>query len=254
MKILVADIDGETADLTRFALRDHGCTVIAARHGAQALRCWEAEQPDVVLINVQLPLTNGFEVCRAIRERSRTPIIMISDRQADEDAVRAFEAGADDHMAKPFSHRLLAMRIRTLVNRSHGGVADKPIEQLHLGPGVTLDLESRELKRGDRVVRLTPLEFRILYLLALRPGRVVGTSQLLDYAWTYEAADPSMVKIHISRIRGKLKELGCDPSALKSIRWVGYSLALGPAAAGVSDESRVTQIRPVESVPLAASG
>jgi DNA-binding response OmpR family regulator len=179
---------------------------------------------------------------------------MVGDRATDEDAVRGFEAGADDFIVKPFSHRQLAMRIRAVLNRSRGAIAQKVVPQLQLGPGITLDLESRELRRAERVVRLTPLEFRILSLLALSPGRVVSTSRLVDYAWTYEAADPSMVKIHISRIRGKLKELGCDPSALKSIRWVGYCLAIEPAAVSPLDDRRLAQLSPAENLSLVVAG
>jgi DNA-binding response OmpR family regulator len=254
MKIVVADGDTETIDLTQYALREYGYTVIAAHDGLHALRRWEAEQPDLVIVNVRLPGSDGFEVCRTIRQRSNTPVILVSDRAADEDAVRGFEAGADDYIAKPFSHRQLAMRIRAVLNRSRGAIAEKVLPQLQLGPGISLDLESRELRRGEQVVRLTPLEFRIVFLLALSPGRVVSTSRLVDYAWTYEAADPSMVKIHISRIRGKLKELGCDPSALKSIRWVGYCLAIEPAAVGAMDDQRLAQLSPAESVPLLVAG
>jgi DNA-binding response OmpR family regulator len=254
MKIVVADADTETTDLTRYALRDYGYTVVAARDGLQALRRWEADQPDVVVVNARLPGANGFDVCRTIRRRSMTPVIMVGERATDDDAVRAFEAGADDYIARPFSHRQLAMRIRAVLNRSRGTFTEKVIPQLQLGPGITLDLESRELRRGEHVARLTPLEFRILFLLALSPGRIVSTSRLVDYAWTYEAADPSMVKIHISRIRGKLKELGCDPSALKSIRWVGYCLAIQPATVSTLDDRRLAQLSPGESHPLAVAG
>ena len=253
MNIVVADADTQTIELARHALREYGYTVTAARDGLQAIRRWEADQPDAVIVNVRLPITDGFEVCRTIRRRSKTPVIMVGDRPTDEDAVRAFEAGADDFIGRPFSHRQLAMRLRAVLNRSRATV-QKVVPQLQLGPGITLDLESRELKHGEQVVRLTPLEFRILFLLALSPGRVVSTSRLVDYAWTYEAADPSMVKIHISRIRGKLKELGCDPAALKSIRWVGYCLALEPAPVGVSEDRRLTQLSPAESLSLAAAG
>ena len=224
MKILLADDDPETLELARDALGEYGYRVIGARDGLQALRRWEMEQPDLVVVDANLPGTNGFDVCRAIRQKSSTPVIVLGERNAEEDVVRGFQVGADDYVAKPFSHMQLAMRVRAVLTRSRGSAEAKPVPQILVG-NLTLDLESHEIRNGEQAVRLTPIEFRLLYLLALNAGRVVNTTQLIDYAWTYETADPSMLKIHITRIRGKLRELGVDPAKLKSIRWVGYSLA-----------------------------
>jgi DNA-binding response OmpR family regulator len=233
MKILLADDDPETLELARDALGEYGYRVIGARDGAQALRRWEMEQPDLVVVDANLPGANGFDVCRAIRQKSRTPVIVLGKQNAERDVVRGFQAGADDFVAKPFSHVQLAMRVRAVLTRSRGSAEDKPVPQILVGK-LTLDLESHEIRNGQRTVRLTPIEFRLLYLLALNAGRVVNTTQLIDYAWTYEKADPSMLKIHITRIRGKLRELGADPAGLKSIRWVGYSLANPTAADAVA--------------------
>src|SRR5690242_2843302 len=111
MNIVMADADTQTIELARHALREYGYTVTAARDGLQAIRRWEADQPDAVIVNLRLPLSDGFEVCRTIRRRSKTPVIMVGDLPTDDDAVRAFEAGADDFIGRPFSHRQLAMRL-----------------------------------------------------------------------------------------------------------------------------------------------
>jgi DNA-binding response OmpR family regulator len=225
LNILLADDDRETVDLTSYSLGQYGYTVVPARNNVQALRRWRAEPPDLVLLDVDLPERGGLEVCREIRQVSRTPIIMLGDRSTEDEVVRSFLVGADDYLAKPFSHRELAMRIRAVVSR-HGRGDEAPIQpQLVLGD-LHLDLESHEVgvADGSKVVRLTPTEFRILQMLALNAGRVVSTSRLVNYAWTYESADPSMLKIHVSRLRRKLAMLGLGPSSIKAIRWVGYSL------------------------------
>jgi DNA-binding response OmpR family regulator len=224
MKILLADDDPETLELARDALGEYGYRVIGARDGLQALRRWEMEQPDVVVVDANLPGANGFDVCRAIRQKSSTPVIVLGKQNAEEDIMRGVQVGADDYVAKPFSRMQLARRVRAVLTRSRGSAEDKPVPQIVVG-NLTLDLESHEIRNGERAVRLTPIEFRLLYLLALNAGRVVNTTRLVDYAWAYEKADPSMLKIHITRIRGKLRELDVDPAGLKSIRWVGYSLA-----------------------------
>ena len=236
MKILLADDDPDTLELARAALGEYGYRVIGARDGPQALRRWELERPDLVLVDARLPGTNGFDVCRAIRRTSRTPVIVLGRRDAEDDAVRGFQVGADDYVGKPISQVQLALRVRAVLARSRGAAEDQPVPQILVG-SLRLDLESREIRSGERGVRLTPIEFRLLYLLAVNAGRVVNTSRLVDYAWAYEDADPSMLKIHITRIRGKLKELGADPASLKSIRWVGYSLAV-PAPGRDSAPSR----------------
>ena len=237
MKILLADDDPDTLELARAALGEYGYRVIGARDGSQALRRWELERPDLVLVDAQLPGTNGFDVCRAIRRKSSTPVIVLGRRDDEEAAVRGFQVGADDYVGKPVSHVQLAMRVRAVLARSRGSAEDKPVPQILIG-NLMLDLESHEIRHGDRGVRLTPIEFRLLYLLAVNAGRVVNTTRLVDYAWAYEDADPSMLKIHITRIRGKLKELGADPASLKSIRWVGYSLAVQAPRRDSADPDR----------------
>lgn len=237
MKILLADDDPETLDLARDALGEYGYRVIGARDGRQALRRWEVERPDLVIVDANLPGANGFDVCRAIRQKSSTPVIVLGEQNAEEDAVRGFQVGADDYVARPFSHTHLAMRVRAVLTRTRGSAEARPVPQILIG-GLTLDLESHEIRYGERAVRLTPIEFRLLYLLALNAGRVVNTSQLIDYAWRYETADASMLKIHITRIRRKLRELGMDPAGLKSIRWVGYSLASQSAGAAMTMAAR----------------
>src|SRR5881227_2414108 len=117
MKILVVEDDKDALDLTVYSLRKHGYQVIAGQDGQQALEQWESENPDLVVLDVGLPKVNGFDVCRRIREKSLTPVIMLTGKSEEEQIVQGFTLGADDYVTKPFSHRQLAMRIRAVLNR-----------------------------------------------------------------------------------------------------------------------------------------
>ncbi len=224
MKILLADDDTEILDLTTYALRKHGYNVITVTDGTQALRRWEAEEPDLVLLDVGLPRLSGFEVCRKIRQSSATPVIMLTARGDEENVVQGFLVGVDDYVTKPFSHRQLAMRIRAVLQRRYGPSTPEPSVELTAG-GLRLDLESHEVARGDLSVRLTPLEFRILHILAANEGRVVSSTRLIEYAWGYDGGDASMLKTHICHIRQKLRLQKGEPGYIVSIPRLGYSLA-----------------------------
>jgi DNA-binding response OmpR family regulator len=224
MKILLADKDAEVLDVTTYALRRYGFEVTAVRDGWQALQYWKEMSPDLVLADVDLPGLNGFELCREIRQHSATPVIILSARNTDEDVVQGFQFGADDYVVKPLSHRQLAMRIRAILNRAAGG-AGGIVQggELHAGR-LRLDLESHEVFHGSHVVRLTPIEFRIFYLLMLNAGRLVSNARLIEYAWGYNGADAATLKMHISRIRQKLDLHGTGSELIASVRWVGYVL------------------------------
>ncbi len=230
MKILLADDDTEILDITTYALRKHGYNVITVTDGAQALRRWQSEEPDLVLLDVGLPRMSGFEVCRKIRQNSSTPVIMLTARGDEEHVVQGFLVGADDYVTKPFSHRQLAMRIRAVLQRRYGPSAPEPSTELTAG-GMHLDLESHEVTRGDLHVRLTPLEFRILHILAANEGRVVSSNRLIEYAWGYDGGDASMLKTHICHIRQKLKLEKSDPGYIVSVPRLGYSLSRKSAEA-----------------------
>jgi DNA-binding response OmpR family regulator len=224
MKILLADKDTDTLDVTTYALRRYGFEVVAVRDGQMALRYWRENAPDLVLADLDLPGLNGFELCREIRQHSATPVIILSARNTDEDVVQGFQFGADDYVMKPLKHQQLAMRIRAILNRANGHAAGL-VERGELRSGkLRLDLESHELSYGSHVARLTPIEFRILYLLMLHPGHVVSNGRLIEYAWGYNGIDAGTLKMHISRIRQKLERAGPGSDWITSVRWVGYVL------------------------------
>jgi DNA-binding response OmpR family regulator len=213
-------------------LRRYGFEVTAVRDGVQALRCWKENPPDLVLAEVDLPGLTGFELCREIRQHSATPVIILSARNTDEEVVQGFQFGADDYITKPLSHRQLAMRIRAILNRTAGGAA-AVVQGGELRAGkLQLDLESHEVTQGAQVVRLTPTEFRVLYMLMLNAGRVVSSPRLIEYAWGYNGADAAALKMHVSRIRQKLALHGAPSACIASVRWVGYLLKDGDLGRG----------------------
>jgi DNA-binding response OmpR family regulator len=221
MKVLVVDDDLELLDLTAYALRREGFNIIAASDGAQALRRWASDHPDVVVLDATMPKMNGFEACKQIRAKGDTPIIIVTALGHEEDVVRGFQSGADDYVTKPFSHRQLAMRIRAVSRRGgQRGSVDTPTG-LRLGD-LILDRESHETRhRGDEI-RLTPTEFRLLYVLVANVNRVVPASRLVDYAWGYDEGDESLLKTHISHIRRKLRLPGSGLGNITVSPRVGY--------------------------------
>ena len=221
MKVLLVEDDADVLDVTTYALRREGYTVLAAIDGQQALQRWEAEQPDIVLLDANLPKLNGFEVCRRIRQESQTPVIMLTAQ--DEDVVRGLTLGADDYVTKPFSAKQLTARMKAVLRRTQADSYRRATSEVRAGD-LHLDLQSHEATKGGKQVQLTPLEFRILYLLGINEGRVIPYSRLVEYAWGYEGGDASLLKTHISHLRRKLGLPGDGPGSVKAVPGVGYTL------------------------------
>jgi DNA-binding response OmpR family regulator len=222
-KILLAEDDRDTLDVTTYALRRQGYNVVAVCDGAQALQAWQSHRPDIVLLDVGLPNVGGFELSRRIRAESDTPVIMVTNRTDEDSVLRGFLAGADDYVTKPFSHRELGMRIKAVLARCENPLPEPP-PQIRTRD-LVLDSESHEVTPiGGAPVQLTPLEFRLLQILALNEGRVVTLNRLVEYAWGYDGGDPSMLKTHLSHVRTKLERGAGHSIDLRSLPSVGYSL------------------------------
>jgi DNA-binding response OmpR family regulator len=223
VKILVVDDDLDLIDLTGYALRRDGFTVVQAVDGEQALQRWERERPDLVLLDANMPKMNGFEVCRQIRTTSTTPVIMLTARDDEEDVLQGLELGADAYVTKPFSARQLIARIRAVIRRCQGDPYRQPVSELTAGD-VVLDLQSHEARKNGKVVQLTPLEFRLLYMLAMNEGRVIPYDRMVGYAWGSDGGDSSLLKTHMAHIRSKLGITVSGPGSIRAIPGVGYSL------------------------------
>ena len=224
MKVLIADDDADLLDLMAYALRREGYTVLAAINGQQALQRYEAETPDILLLDVTMPKLNGFEVCRRIRREAATPIIMLTARDDEEDVLRGLQLGADDYVVKPFSAKQLIARMKTVLRRCRTDGYREPVSELRVGD-LVLDLQSYQVTKDGKLVQLTPLEFRILYMLAMNEGRVIPYSRLVEYAWGYDSGDANLLKTHICHIRKKLGLTTDQPGGVRAVAGVGYKLA-----------------------------
>lgn len=219
MKILLAEDDVDLSDVTAFALRRQGFSVLLAYSGAQALQHHKDERPDVVLLDLALPEPNGIDVLRKIREYADTPVIVVTGRGDEAAMVEAFSAGADDYVVKPYSFRQLVLRVNAVARRIASHVASN---ELVLG-GLRINPDTWSVTYGDALLTLTRIEFRILYCLASHFARVTPTDRLLRYVWSDEGGDSNVLKTHLSHIRQKLAAHGIELS-ITAVPNVGYIL------------------------------
>jgi len=223
VKVLVIDNDVDLLDVISYALRREGFNVQIAADGQQAIQRLKSSKPDIILLDIRLPKTNGLEVLKRIRERDDIPVIVLTALNDEETILQAFNLGADDFITKPFSFRQLTARIRAVMRRAGAGQSADPGRTLRVGEA-TLDLDSHELSVGGRTLRLTPTEFKLLHILAVNEDRVIGVSRLVEYVWGYNEDDSGLLRTHISHIRAKLQQLGVKGVEIMGIPGVGYRL------------------------------
>ena len=223
-KILLVEDDADILDLTAYVLRRERYIVIEARDGAQALRRWKTDRPDIIVLDLGLPSLDGFEVLRQIREEEEeTPILVLTGRRDAKDLLRCFNLGTDDFLPKPFEFRELSVRIRAILRRAGKRHREEAEPRVQV-EGLNLDPETYEVSWRGQSVRLTPTEFRILYLLATNAAHVVPASRLYTYVWGSEGGDANALRSHISHIRRKLEIDGSGPGKITSVPAVGYVL------------------------------
>jgi DNA-binding response OmpR family regulator len=233
VRILLAEDDLDVLDVTTYALRKYGHEVVAVTDGAVALQRWETERADLVLLDVNLPGLDGLRLCREIRQRSTTPIIMVTAMSDEEYVVRGFEYGADDYVVKPFSYKELAMRINAVAWRHGVGRSTSSESGMASAAGISVDLSNFEVCVENEPVRMTRLETRILYFLVTNAGRVLPTDRIIELVWNYDGGDSFALKTHISHIRQKLGVNKGQPGYISSTPNVGYRLELAaPTPAG----------------------
>jgi len=223
VKVLVVDDDHDVADVVDYVLRRAGFDVVLAHDGPAGLAQFEAEAPDLVILDVNLPQMDGIEVCRRIRERSMVPVVMLTVRNDEDDIVNALQTGADDYVTKPFSARQLVARVQALLRR----VLARPeptsgVSRLVGGP-ITLDLSAHTVTRNGTPLRLTPLEFRILHLLMRHRGQVLSPASIVEHVWGFEGTgNEDLVKVHMHRLRQKVEADPTRPRLLQTVPGVGY--------------------------------
>lgn len=226
--ILIVEDEHAVARGIQYALQQEGYEVAIARDGEAGLEEATTAAPDLIVLDVRLPGIDGFEVLRRMRAQGvKAPVLMLTARDDEVDKVIGLELGADDYLTKPFSLRELMSRIKALLRRAYGDLADASGGRVLRQRDLIIDLERRRVQRGQRRINLTATEFDILRHLAARPGRVYSRQELLELVRDYDALDQDekTINVHISHLREKLGDDPERPSFILTIRGAGYAFA-----------------------------
>ena len=221
--VLVVDDEPIVREVVVRYLEREGYRTLEAGDGDAARDALARTSPDLVVLDVMLPGTDGLELCRWIRSTSQLPVIMLTARGEEADRIVGLELGADDYVTKPFSPRELAARVKSVLRRSDR--ADESAERLEFGD-VELEQATREVRKAGVELRLTAKEFDLLWFLASHPRRVFSRDQLMARVWGYTAAlDTGTVTVHVRRLREKLEDDPSEPKYLETVWGIGYRLA-----------------------------
>src|SRR6266511_1634799 len=218
--VLVVDDEPTIREIVAGYLQRDGYRTLEAADGNRARELIENDGPDLVILDLMLPGTDGLELCRWIRSRSRLPVIMLTARGEESDRIVGLELGADDYVTKPFSPRELTARVRTVLRRAEPESVSA--ERLTFD-GLVIDSASREVRKNDSPLRLTAREFELLWFVASHPRRVFSREQLMRRVWGYSAAlDTGTVTVHVRRLREKIEDDPSRPRHLETVWGVGY--------------------------------
>lgn len=224
-RILVVEDEPAVARGLEYGLISEGFQVLRAETGQKALALARSRDPHLILLDIRLPDISGFDVCRQLRaEGLRQPILILTARDEELDRVMGLELGADDYVVKPYRLRELIARIRALLRRAYGELA-APVKGARLRFGdIELDLERLQVRRGDKLVELTPTEFRLLRYLVSNPQRPFSRAELIETIWGYDSdiGSERTVDVHIRHLREKLEDDPTNPRWLVTVRGVGY--------------------------------
>jgi two-component system response regulator RegX3 len=220
-RVLVVEDEESFSDALSYMLRREGYEVAVAGSGVDALAMFDRNGADLVLLDLMLPGLSGTEVCRALRQRSRVPIIIVTARDSEVDKVVGLELGADDYVTKPFSSRELVARIRAVLRR--GVDADDLVGSIVEAGPVRMDVERHTVSVDGRAVSLPLKEFDLLELLLRNAGRVLTRGQLIDRVWGADyVGDTKTLDVHVKRLRGKIEPDPANPKYLVTVRGLGY--------------------------------
>ena len=222
--VLVVDDEPSFTEALSVGLRREGFEVRTAADGRAALEEISESEPDLVLLDVMLPGMSGLDVCREIRKTTRVPLIMVTARSEEIDAVVGLEVGADDYVAKPYRMRELVARMRAVLRRASPQPSEPQAEAACLVEGdVMLDIDRHELRVRGELVSLALKEFELLAYLLANAGRVVTRDSLMQYVWGYNyVGDTKTIDVHVKRLRAKIEDDPSDPQRITTIRGLGY--------------------------------
>ena len=221
ISVLIVEDDKNIAELLQLYLEKEGYAVTVAGDGGQGLAKFRAIKPDLVLLDVMMPVMDGWEVCKAIRAESRTPVIMLTAKGELDDKITGLKAGADDYVTKPFEMRELIARIEAVLRRSEGVTAEEKARRLVFDK-LIIDMDAFELYVDGKKVDTPPKEMELLFYLASSPNRVYTRNQLLDEVWGFDYfGDSRTVDVHVKRLREKLEGVS-EKWCLRTVWGVGY--------------------------------
>ena len=223
MKILVVDDDQPSVKMISYLLREEGHSVASAKDGQDALEQAEADQPDLIIMDVMMPRMDGFEATRRIRQIMNVPIIILSAKGETSDKVAGLQLGADDYLAKPFEPSELLARVHAVLRRTETFLADDvetrvTVSGFHLDP-----IEHNVILPEGRTVALTTIEFKLMHCLMRNAGRVVTPTYLLNAAWGYEyEGESNQIAVYVRRLRNKIEKDPNTPRYIVTVRRLGY--------------------------------
>ena len=221
-RILIIEDDPDTVKLVSLYLSRDGHEVLTARDGVDGLRLARESAPSLIVLDLMLPRLDGIQVCRAVREESDVPIVMVTARVAEADRLAGLDLGADDYITKPFSPRELAARVRAVLRRTARGGAENDAPNLSYGQ-VVVDPATRAARVGSTQISLTPTEFRLLAMFLRQPGRVFTREQIIDevFGYDFDGFDRT-VDAHVANLRRKVEPNPRQPQYLHTVYGVGY--------------------------------
>lgn len=223
-KILIIEDEKSISDIIKFNLTKEGFAVETAFDGQEGFEKAISEKHDLILLDIMLPIMDGFAVCRKIREKSNVPILMLTAKEEEVDKVLGLELGADDYITKPFGMRELIARIKANIRRSEtaDSAKNEPANIQEFG-NLAIDMNRYEVRKNDKPLELTLREFELLKYLAERENRVFSREQLLEEVWGYEYyGDIRTVDVTVRRLREKLEDDSSDPKYIMTKRGIGY--------------------------------
>jgi two-component system, OmpR family, response regulator MtrA len=221
--LLLVEDDPSIRMAIELALTRQGHQVATAATGEQALELWQAQRPELVVLDVMLPGIDGFEICRRIRRTDQVPIILLTARSDDIDVVVGLESGADDYVVKPVQPRVLDARIRAVLRR-HGNSAPEAGDTAVFGD-LVVDRAAMTVTRAGVPISLTPTELKLLVELSRRPGQALSRQQLLRLVWDHDyLGDSRLVDACVQRLRAKVEVVPSDPRLIRTVRGIGYRL------------------------------
>lgn len=216
--MLVVDDDTTVRDVVRRYLEHAGYEVELAGDGETALRSMAGQEPDIVVLDLMLPGIDGLEVCRRIRERGSTPVVMLTALGEEEDRIAGLQIGADDYVTKPFSPRELALRVSSVLRRANKAYEPRVVRDGDL----VLDVAAHTATLDGTPLQLTTREFDLLAFFIANAGRAFGRAELLDRVWGWQFGDQSTVTVHVRRLREKIEKDPAKPMRLSTVWGVGY--------------------------------